>query len=471
MKFERRTLRLAALCGAAGIVGAGAAPSRAVEALDGDLQLHGELEIQTRVLASDYDASDGFHLGQWWNILNLELEYDVAPEGWGPFDLISTYTRAEVRYDCVWTGGCYMLPNYRERYGNDATRLPRRLSDGHRSGLIGSIDPDEFSDKRNAIKVPLAERSAPYGAPAGLGQSAPNTRHVGRLWNDPVLGQLFFAGAGPDRIWGEDLAGFVDDSGFYVASDVLDYRFGFKKLPGAVGGNATQTLGPWRPEDKIPARGILRDRANPLRGPDLFVPHSAGRVVTNGAMGGVSTVDVSIRLIDDMLDVSRALNPECEHVQGDMRTLRLGRTFDAVLVHDAIDYMTTEEDLRRAMETAFVHTRPGGAALFAPDFVRETFRPSTDHGGEDGDGRALRWLEWVWDPDPSDLTYAVEYVLALREGEGEVRIEHDHHLEGLFPRALWMGALAETGYRPVLLPFRHSDREAPLDVFVGTRPR
>ena len=33
-----------------------------------------------------------------------------------------------------------------------------------------------------------------------------------------------------------------------------------------------------------------------------------------------------------MLTVSRRLNPECEHVLGDMRTMRLGRTFDAVFV-------------------------------------------------------------------------------------------------------------------------------------------
>ena len=36
-----------------------------------------------------------------------------------------------------------------------------------------------------------------------------------------------------------------------------------------------------------------------------------------------------------MLGLSRPLNPDCEHVLGDMRTLRLGRTFDTVLVHDA----------------------------------------------------------------------------------------------------------------------------------------
>src|ERR671910_1417931 len=56
-----------------------------------------------------------------------------------------------------------------------------------------------------------------------------------------------------------------------------------------------------------------------------------------------------------MLEVSRELNPGCEHVQGDMRTVRLGRVFDAVFVHDAVMYMTTAEDLRQAVETAFVH--------------------------------------------------------------------------------------------------------------------
>jgi hypothetical protein len=48
-----------------------------------------------------------------------------------------------------------------------------------------------------------------------------------------------------------------------------------------------------------------------------------------------------------------------------------------VFVHDAVAYMTTERELRAAIETAFVHCRPGGAALFAPDHVRPgpTARP------------------------------------------------------------------------------------------------
>ena len=174
-----------------------------------------------------------------------------------------------------------------------------------------------------------------------------------------------------------------------------------------------------------------------------------------------------------MRKVSEALNPDCEHIDGDMRTVRLGREFDAVFVHDAVCYMTTEADLRRAIETAFVHCRPGGAALFAPDYVGENFKPSTDHGGEDSepDGRAFRYLEWVSDPDPSDTTYTVDYIFAMRTPDGVVRTEHDRHLEGLFPRALWLRLLSDAGFVPAVVPFEHSELEPGAhEVFIAKKP-
>ncbi len=171
-----------------------------------------------------------------------------------------------------------------------------------------------------------------------------------------------------------------------------------------------------------------------------------------------------------MRDVSRSLNPECEHLDGDMRTLRLDRQFDAVFVHDAVCYMTTLDDLRRAMTTAFVHTRPGGVALFAPDCLRETYRDETDHGGSDGERRGLRYLAWTWDPDPADTTCTVEYVIVLREADGAVRVEHDRHVEGVFARADWLRLLQEVGFDATVVPFAHSE-EAPgtLEVFVARR--
>jgi hypothetical protein len=172
-----------------------------------------------------------------------------------------------------------------------------------------------------------------------------------------------------------------------------------------------------------------------------------------------------------MLDVSRALNPEAEHVEGDMRTVRLGREFDCVFVHDAVAYMTTEADLRQAMETAFVHCRKGGAALFAPDHLSETFRTSTDHGGHDGASRGLRYLEWTWDPDPADTSYVVDYAYLLRDADGAVRVEADRHIEGLFPRADWLRLLADVGFEAAAVLFDHSELEpGSYEVFACRKP-
>jgi len=170
----------------------------------------------------------------------------------------------------------------------------------------------------------------------------------------------------------------------------------------------------------------------------------------------------------EMLALSRALNPECEHVAGDLRELRLGRWFDAVLVHDAVTYMTSEEELRAAAATAFAHTRPGGAAVFAPDCVRETFRESSELvEGADG-ARALRGLLWSWDPDPADDTYRTEYALVLRDGL-DVKAVHDRHVEGLFSRATWQRVLAGAGYRvePLERPLGDNVFD---EVFLCTRP-
>lgn len=179
--------------------------------------------------------------------------------------------------------------------------------------------------------------------------------------------------------------------------------------------------------------------------------------------------DFQLTLVDlspGMLNVSQKLNPECEHHLGDMRTVRLQREFDAVFVHDAVMYMTSEADLRQAMQTAHAHCRPGGGAIFAPDYVKETFRAGTDHGGCDGPDRGLRFLEWVFDPDPNDTTYLVDYAYLLREGT-ETRVEHDRHVEGLFSREDWLRWLSEAGFAARVVQLEHSDVEpGQCEVFV-----
>ena len=178
-----------------------------------------------------------------------------------------------------------------------------------------------------------------------------------------------------------------------------------------------------------------------------------------------------VDLSPQMLALSQQLNPECEHVQGDMRVVRLGRTFDAVFIQDALAHLTTEHDLRQALVTAYVHCKPGGVALFAPDFVRETFMTGTAQGGHDDDRRAFRYLGWVWDPDPSDATYVVDFAYLFHENGQPTRSAHDQHICGLFGRAEWLRLLEDVGFQATVRSFDHS--ELPVgaaEIYLGVKP-
>lgn len=178
-----------------------------------------------------------------------------------------------------------------------------------------------------------------------------------------------------------------------------------------------------------------------------------------------------VDLSRQMLEVSRQLNPDCEHLLGDMRTVRLGRTFDAVFVHDAIDYMLTEDDLRQAIGTARAHCRPGGVVVLVPDDTVESFEPTSGHGGVDADdGRGARYLEWTWDPDPADTWVRTEYAFLLREADGSVEAVRETHHTGLFSRTEWLRLLSEAGFEATAVTERTSDERKPRDVFVGHAP-
>lgn len=177
-----------------------------------------------------------------------------------------------------------------------------------------------------------------------------------------------------------------------------------------------------------------------------------------------------VDLSPEMLGQSQSINPECEHLSGDMRSIRLGRLFDVVFVQDAISYMRTEAELEQAIHSAYVHCRPGGVALFAPDYVRENFRSSTSHGGHDGNGRAMRYLEWTWDPDPDDSTYLVDFAYLLRDENGALRVESDRLQLGVFRRADWLRIIGAAGFEPRAVPFEQSDVGPGSEVFLGLRP-
>lgn len=170
-----------------------------------------------------------------------------------------------------------------------------------------------------------------------------------------------------------------------------------------------------------------------------------------------------------MLAVSRELNPECEHAQGDMRTLRLGREFDAVFVHDAIMYMATEDDLRQAIETAALHCRAGGAVLLAPDCFLEDFQPCTSHGGHDGHGRGARYIQWEHPAAPGQTSFITDFVFLLREGDGPVRVVHDRHHDAVFPRDMWLRLCRDAGLEPQVHHAPHT-QAGRLTAIVARKP-
>jgi len=194
-------------------------------------------------------------------------------------------------------------------------------------------------------------------------------------------------------------------------------------------------------------------------------------VLELGCGGGHNAVHLkphfALTLVDvspGMLAVSQALNPECTHHLGDMRSLRLGQRFDAVFIHDAIDYMRSEADLRAALATAHAHLEPGGLLILAPDHTEESFMEHTTHGGSSDATRGVRYLEWTHDPDPDDQRYASDFVYLFHHPDGTTTSAQDHHECGLFAFDDWGAWLGESGFTP-----KHTADAWGRDIFLGTR--
>ena len=197
-------------------------------------------------------------------------------------------------------------------------------------------------------------------------------------------------------------------------------------------------------------RQALQERLGPGRHRLLELGVGGGHNLSHlTADFDAAAVDISPK----MLELSRRLNPTVEHYLGDMRTFRLpGRTFDAVLIHDAICYMLTEDDLRAAFTTARVHLRPGGLLLAAPDLVRDTFQPGMSlRWSTQRDGVEIITEETVYDENPADTLVESQFTYTITEN-GASRVERDIHVTGIFPIATWMSLLEETGFTADRIP-------------------
>jgi SAM-dependent methyltransferase len=239
-------------------------------------------------------------------------------------------------------------------------------------------------------------------------------------------------------------------------------------------------LAPWWPLISAPEEYAEEAAfaASLLRTTTSTGPGQRSTVLELGSGGGNNAVhlkaEFDLTLVDlspEMVAVSQRLNPECAHHVGDMRTVRLDSDFDAVFVHDAIEYMTTEDDLRQAVATAYAHCRPGGVAVLVPDDIVENFAAMTECGGHDGpDGRGIRYLSWTTDPDPTDSTSTTEYAFLIRQPDGTVEVAQDTHVLGLFSREHWITVMSDAGFSARSVAEITSEDHRPREFFVGVRP-
>jgi len=161
----------------------------------------------------------------------------------------------------------------------------------------------------------------------------------------------------------------------------------------------------------------------------------------------VTGTDIS----EGMLANAKRLNPEVRYLAGDMRTLRLGETFDAVVVFDSISYMQAESELLAVFQTAFEHLKPGGAFVTYQENDPRTFKQNAvRHQIESKANTELVFIENYYDPDPADTTIEGTFLYLIRKS-GELHVEMDRHVLGIFPRKIWLTLLRKTGFHVKVL--------------------
>jgi len=212
-------------------------------------------------------------------------------------------------------------------------------------------------------------------------------------------------------------------------------------------------------------RDLLRGRLGPGRHRVLELGVGGGHHLSHLTADFEAT---AVDLSEAMMRHSRRLNPTVEHIVGDMRTVRLGRTFQAVLIHDAVSHMQTEADLRAVFATAAAHLEPGGVFITSPDHFRETFRDPFVDSATHADGETeLTFIEFRYDPDPADTTVQTILFYLIRE-RGQLRIELDRLTTGLFARQQWLDLMAEAGFEVECCRRELNGADAQPDLLVGT---
>ncbi len=168
-------------------------------------------------------------------------------------------------------------------------------------------------------------------------------------------------------------------------------------------------------------------------------------------------------LSQPMLAVAADLNPACELLQGDLRDYGFERLFDTIVIDDAISYMLTEQDLARAFHQAFRHLAPGGVLAVSVDATTENFQNRRTQAFHSLPSAAFPDTEVTYITNDyllSNGTVSNTFIYLIRQ-HGELRVETDHHVCGLFPLQTWRSLLEQTGFQAHLESYAENGDQYP----------
>ncbi len=222
----------------------------ALEALDGKVQVHGYAESVMRGISAEF--TDDYDLSQWQWIVNIEFEFEIAPDGFGPFTSITAFTRVEGRYDCVWNNGCALFNE--PPYGDATQKMPLYLTDGLSNPFSGTtrvfnrLERFQRNDGTSSIALEAGTPDRQLLIP---------DQRISSVSQGGAFAGLFET-AGPDG----DLF-TEDDPARATFQEFSDYSSTFLRTRGSVDGFGNQIIVGYKPGERPPTLTEIADRPFP----------------------------------------------------------------------------------------------------------------------------------------------------------------------------------------------------------------
>jgi SAM-dependent methyltransferase len=178
-----------------------------------------------------------------------------------------------------------------------------------------------------------------------------------------------------------------------------------------------------------------------------------------------------VDLSENMLKLARELNPENNYLGGDLRSVRLKEKFDSVIA-TSLMYMKTQEELRSAFQTAYEHLNPGGVLVLFIEKTKEQFKQNDTFSSTHKSGDIeLVYIENCYDPDLTDNTFELTLLYLIRR-KGELEIEKDSHLCGVFSLDTWLEQLIQVGFEVIVeeIKLENTLENEPFYIVICVKP-